>query len=107
MTPIAFAGGVTNVSLDLHCVVRLQTPPNTALCNITGTTPGHYINPTAATSTPGKLTLTSSNTLTITNSSDTSCTSAGVPTGAARFVDLSEQTITLTSVAESPIVTSP
>ena len=101
LTGLTQAGSVVTGAADVTCVARL-TATGTALCHIEGSTPGTYTNPTAATSTPGKVSLlTSANpsTLTATHSSGTSCT---LGTGPAH---LSPQTLTLTSVAESPILT--
>ncbi|WP_445148213.1 hypothetical protein [Baekduia sp. Peel2402] len=89
---------ITTGVADVTCVQRL-TANNTALCHIERSTVGHYINPTPATSTPGKITLTTSSSLVVTHSSGTSCL---LGTGVAH---LSEQTITVTTVAGSPIIT--
>lgn len=91
-------------SMHTTCTETLATSPFTSLCRITGATPVNYINPTGAT--PGKLTLFASGTLQVSNASDASCSSAGVPTGTTRTGDLSEQTINLTSVANSPILSA-
>lgn len=105
LTPTTFVAPVTTVSVSLNCVTRLATSPFTALCNITGPTPGTYNNPSFPT--PGRLTLASSNSLLVSNSSDASCSSVGVPTGMTRTGHLSEQTFTLASAAGSPVITSP
>lgn len=97
LTGAAFASGVTTGVADVTCVSRL-TATNTALCHIEGGTVFHYINPTSATNTPGKITLTTSSTLTVTHSSGTSCL---LGTGLAT---LTEQTFGVTSVAGSPIL---
>ncbi|WP_445148214.1 hypothetical protein [Baekduia sp. Peel2402] len=99
LTGSAFAepGSTTGVA-DVTCDTRL-TNGNTKLCHIEGPTVGHYINPTAATSTPGKITLTTSSSLITTHASGTSCIFGTGPS------HLSEQTITVTSVAGSPIIT--
>jgi len=89
LTGTAFAAGVTTGTADVNCVARL-TASNTALCNITGTTPGAYTNPSGANK--GKVTLlTSGSGLTVSHSSGTSCL-LGTGTG-----HLSEQTITVTN----------
>jgi hypothetical protein len=97
LTGATFSSGVTTGAADATCVSRL-TASNTPLCHIAGSTPYHYINPTAATSTPGRFTLTTSSSLTVSNSSGASCL---LGTGTA---ELSEQTITVTTVAGSPIL---
>ncbi|WP_445148327.1 hypothetical protein [Baekduia sp. Peel2402] len=99
LTGSAFAEpGFTTGVADVTCVARL-TANNAALCHIEGSTVGHYINPTAATSTPGKVTLTTSTSLTTTNATGSSCLLGTGPS------HLSEQTITVTTVAGSPIIT--
>src|SRR6185312_4602675 len=49
LTPVSFASPVTTGVADVNCLVTLATSPNTPLCNITGTTPGQYTNPSGAT----------------------------------------------------------
>ncbi|WP_445148328.1 hypothetical protein [Baekduia sp. Peel2402] len=89
LTGASFSGGVTSGVADVNCVARLVAG-NTALCNITGTTPGSYSNPVSPAK--GKVTLSTSGTgLTVTHSSGTSCL-LGTGTG-----HLSEQTITITN----------
>ena len=89
--------GTTTGTADVTCVARLNST-NTPLCHIEGTTPGQYINPSGTN--PGRVTLlTSGLGLTVTNASGSSCL---LGTGAGH---LSEQTLTLTSVAGSPIIT--
>ncbi|WP_445148267.1 hypothetical protein [Baekduia sp. Peel2402] len=90
-TGFSFAAPVTSGNADVNCVARL-TASNTALCNITGTTPGQYTNPSGTSK--GKATgLTSGTGLTVSHSSGTSCL---LGTGPAH---LSEQTITITSAS--------
>ncbi|WP_445148212.1 hypothetical protein [Baekduia sp. Peel2402] len=98
LTGSAFATPVTTGVADLTCTARL-TANNAALCHLEGTVIGHYINPTAATSTPGKVTMTTSSTVGTTHSSGTSCL---LGTGPGH---LSEHTLTVTTVAGSPIIT--
>jgi len=95
LTGTSFASGVTTGVADVTCDVRLTASPAVKLCHIEGTSPGQYINPGA---TPGRVTLlTSGNGLTVTNGSSP-CT---LGTGAGH---LSEQTLTVTSVAGSPVL---
>lgn len=85
--------------IDMTCVQRL-TSSNTALCHFEGARAARYINPTAATSTPGKFTLPTNGTgLTVTHSSGSSCV-FGVGTA-----HVQEEAITVTSVAGSPVLT--
>ncbi|WP_445149599.1 hypothetical protein [Baekduia sp. Peel2402] len=98
LTGSSFTSPITTGAADVTCDLRLVTG-NTKVCHIEGSTLDHYINPTAATNTPGKVTLTTSSSLTTTHSSGTSCLLGTGPS------HLSEQTITVTSVAGSPIIT--
>jgi hypothetical protein len=91
LTGSAFSAGITTGIADVNCVARL-TASNTALCNITGTTPGSYTNPSGTAK--GKVTLsTSGSGLTVSNSSGSSCL---LGTGIGH---LSEQTITITNAS--------
>ena len=74
------------------CLARLSSL-NTPLCHFEGSLPISYTNASGAT--PGRLTLSASNTLTFTNS--TNPCPLGTGTGA-----LTEYTITMTSVVTSP-----
>jgi hypothetical protein len=105
LTPASFAAGVMTGTAAVNCVTTLATGPGTALCNITGSTTVRYTNPTG--STAGRLTLLASHTLSVTNASDASCSATGVATGTAKVGDLSERTISMTDLANSPAVASP
>jgi hypothetical protein len=74
-------GGVTGGTAHVTCDLRL-TGGGTGLCHISGSTPGRYVNPSAAGGT-GRLTLTTSSTLVVSNFGSTACflgTGAGVLT---------------------------
>jgi hypothetical protein len=64
-------GGVTGGNADVTCDARLAAT-GTGLCHISGSTAGHYVNPAAAGGT-GRLTLTTTNTLVVSNFGSTSC----------------------------------
>ena len=76
----------------MTCILRL-TATNTPLCHIEGSTPGTYTNPSGAT--PGRVTVSASNVLTVTNSTNPCPLGQGL-------ASMTEQTITITSVATSP-----
>ncbi|WP_445148215.1 hypothetical protein [Baekduia sp. Peel2402] len=83
---------------DVTCDLRLVASPSAKLCHIEGTAPSQYIDPSGAN--PGRLTLTTNGTgLTVTHASGTSCL-LGTGTG-----HLSEQTLVVTTVPGSPIIT--
>ncbi|WP_445148269.1 hypothetical protein [Baekduia sp. Peel2402] len=87
LTGASFASGVTSGVADVKCIAYL-TANNLQLCNITGTTPASYTNPSGAAK--GKFTLSTSGTgLTVSHYFGTSCL-MGTGTG-----HLSEQTITI------------
>jgi hypothetical protein len=108
LVPTVFNAGspaVTNGTATVACTASLTT--GTALCTINGTTPGHYTNPVLASSTVGKLTLTASSSLTVTNNAGSSC-SALLGTFTSGVGHLSEQTLQLTGPASgNPFVASP
>jgi hypothetical protein len=93
---------ITGGSADVTCTASLAAT-GTPLCHISGSTPGHYFNPTATA--PGRVTLTASNTLQVTNESGSSCSAFGVPTGGTTTGSLTEFTETITSIASSPFIT--
>jgi hypothetical protein len=104
LTPTVFNAGspaVTNGTAAVNCTASVG---GVALCKINGNTPGHYINPGAA---AGKVTLTSSSTLTVTHNSGTTC-SALLGTTTSGTGHLTEQTLTLQgAIANQPVVASP
>jgi hypothetical protein len=102
-TASTFASGVTSGKAAVDCVASLATSPFTALCDITGLTNLSYTNPGTA----GRFTLLASNTLVVTNHTDASCSATGVTTGTSKIGDLSEQSIPMTNLANSPIIASP
>jgi hypothetical protein len=86
--PPAITGG----SADVTCTASLAAT-GTPLCHISGSTA------------PGRLTLTASNTLQVTNESGSSCSAFGVPAGGTTTGSLSHQTFTMTNIDTSPIIT--
>jgi hypothetical protein len=88
-------GGVTGVNADVTCDLRLAAT-GTGLCHISGSTAGHYVNPVAAGGT-GRLTLTTTNTLVVSNFGTTSC-----PLGTGNAT-LTHQALT-TTVGATPII---
>jgi hypothetical protein len=104
LVPTVFNAGspaVTNGTATVNCTAYVGGTP---LCKITGSTPGHYINPGAA---AGKVTLTSSSSLTVTHNSGTTC-SALIGTTTSGTGHLTEQTLTLQgALANQPDIASP
>jgi hypothetical protein len=90
-------GGSTSLSIDVSCDVKL-TFGSIGLCHISGSTPGSYINPSAAGGT-GRLTLNTSSTLVVSNFGSTSC-----PLGTGPGT-LTHQALT-TTVGATPIITT-
>jgi hypothetical protein len=101
LTGTAFAGatlgGVTAGNLDVTCEARLSAGTQLKLCHIWGSTPISYTNPTVAGGT-GRLTLTQSSTLNVSNGGATSC-----PLGTGNAT-LTETGFT-TTVGSTPILT--
>jgi hypothetical protein len=87
-------GGVTGIVADVTCDIRLTV--GIGLCHISGSTPGHYVNPAAAGGT-GRLTLTTSTTLVVSNFGSTNC-----PLGTGPGT-LTHQALT-TTVGATPII---
>jgi hypothetical protein len=90
-------GGATSVNADLTCDLRL-TAGDIGLCHINGSTPGHYVNPSALGGT-GRLTLTTSSTLVVSNFGSANCP-FGTGTGT-----LTHQALT-TTVGATPIIST-
>jgi hypothetical protein len=107
LVPTGHSGTVPNVTtgtMVMTCIVSLTT--GTALCHIQGSTPAHYVNPVLASSTVGRVTLTPSSSLTVTNSSGLSC-SFLLGTFTSATGHLSEQTLNLTGPASgNPFIVS-
>jgi hypothetical protein len=88
LTGSTFSGGVTSGAADVTCDARLTAAPANSLCHISGSTPGTYTNPSG--STKGRLTISASTSLTVTNG-NVSCP-LGTGTGS-----LTEQTLNVTN----------
>jgi hypothetical protein len=95
LTANAFSGGVTTGTADVTCDARLTAAPANSLCHISGSTGGNYTNPTGGAA--GKLTLLASTSLVVSNGN------VACPLGTGNG-SLTEQTLTVTSVAESPVL---
>jgi hypothetical protein len=95
LTANAFSAGVTAGTADVTCDTRLAAAPANSLCHISGSTGGTYTNPAGGAA--GKLTLHASTSLVVSNGN------VACPLGTGNG-SLTEQTITVTSVAESPIL---
>jgi hypothetical protein len=89
LTGSLFSAGVTAGSLDLTCDAKLTASPTVGLCHFSGSVPVSFTNPFGATK--GKVTLTASNTLVVSNYNTTSCP-LGTGTGT-----VSEQTLNVTN----------
>jgi hypothetical protein len=96
LTALTWSAGVTAGPVDVTCDARLEVG-NVGLCHVDGSTPGSYTNPSGLT--PGRFTLTSPSTLTVTNFGSTSCP---IGTGSDH---LTEHTLNLTPGTAGPIIT--
>jgi hypothetical protein len=88
LTAFSVTSGVTTGAADVTC--RATTSSSAELCHISGSTPAHYTNPVGTTK--GKLTLTASNTLLVTNPAGGTCLLGNNVTGS-----LTEQTFSITT----------
>jgi hypothetical protein len=90
-------GGVTGGNADVTCDARL-TSTGTGLCHISGSTAGHYVNPSAAGGT-GRLTLTTSTSLVVSDFGSTHC-----PLGTGNGTLTHQQLIT--TAGATPIIST-
>jgi hypothetical protein len=98
LTPVLWTNAtqaVTSGSAAVTCTASVGGVP---LCHIEGSTPGDYFNPDLP-NTTGRLTLTSSSTLTVTHSNGASSCSSLLGTTPSGPGHLTEQTINLTGPA--------
>jgi hypothetical protein len=94
-------------SASVNCSVALATNPFTVLCKVLGSVVSAFKNPSG---TAKGIWRFFSSLLSVSNSSDSSCSAAGVPTGTTRTGDLTGQTINVTNGTPTtlgPVFSSP